>query len=231
MNSMFDTLMELPLFKGVSQERMSKTVGSCKFHFLKYLPGNVIFRAGEACNDVAFIISGSVRITIAGTDGRFSISQTIDAPDVISPDFLFGRRTTYPGTVETVDTVSILRINKNDYINILNSDTVFLYNYLNLLSVNAQKAVDGILAVSNGDIAERIAYWVSALTQPRSHDIELQCTRRDLTGLFNVPRTALKAALDEMRERHLIEYTPTSIKVIDRSALLALLNDAASLSE
>ena len=43
MNSMFETLVELPLFKGVSIERMAKTVGTYKFHFLKYLPGETIF--------------------------------------------------------------------------------------------------------------------------------------------------------------------------------------------
>ena len=35
MDSMFDTLMTLPLFRGVSQERMAETVGKAKFHFLK----------------------------------------------------------------------------------------------------------------------------------------------------------------------------------------------------
>lgn len=222
---MFDTLMGLPLFKGVSYERMSKTVGSCKFHFLKYLPGNTIFEAGEACNDVVFILAGAVRITIKNPDGRFLVRQTVDAPDVIAPDFLFGRHTLIPGTVVAEDTVSILRINKNDYITILNSDPVFLFNYLNLLSMNAQKAFEGILAVSTGEVAERIAYWISVLTQPRSHDIEMECTHRDLTALFGVPRTTLKAVLEKLKNDGLINYTPHLINVLDRRALLALLHN------
>lgn len=35
MDSMFEILMGLPLLRGVSAERMEKTVGSSKFHFLK----------------------------------------------------------------------------------------------------------------------------------------------------------------------------------------------------
>ena len=42
MNSMFDILMGLPLFRGVSRERMADIVGMAKFHFLKYLPGETI---------------------------------------------------------------------------------------------------------------------------------------------------------------------------------------------
>ena len=34
--SMFELLMELPLFKGVSLNTLSQVVGENKFHFLKY---------------------------------------------------------------------------------------------------------------------------------------------------------------------------------------------------
>lgn len=225
MDSMFEILMGLPLLRGVSAERMEKTVGSSKFHFLKYPPGETIFHAGDPCTDIAFILAGTVRLTVRSADGRFAVSQLIDGRDVISPDFLFGRRTIYPGDVVAHDTVSILRIPKNDYINILTSDHIFLFNYLNMLAMNAQKSMEGILAVSSGDIAERIAYWISATTQPRSHSIVLECSRKDLSTLFNTPRTVLKAALEEMKERGLLDYTPHSITVPDRHALIALLHD------
>lgn len=225
MDSMFEILMGLPLLRGVSAERMEKTVGSSKFHFLKYPPGETIFHAGDPCTDIAFILAGTVRLTVRSADGRFAVSQLIDGRDVISPDFLFGRRTIYPGDIVANDTVSILRIPKNDYINILTSDHIFLFNYLNMLAMNAQKSMEGILAVSSGDIAERIAYWISATTQPRSHSIVLECSRKDLSTLFNTPRTVLKAALEEMKERGLLDYTPHSITVPDRQALIALLHD------
>lgn len=222
---MFETLMGLSLFKGISDTSLSKTVGANKFHFLKYSPDSVIYNAGDPCLDVTFILSGTVRITIANPDGRFSVSQSLGANEVISPEFLFGRITRFPGLVAAVDTVSILRIPKSDYINILNSDPIFLFNYLNLLSMNAQKAVEGILAVSTGDIAERIAFWISALTQPRSFDIVLESPGRGLSPLFGVPRTILKSVLDEMKERGLVDYSPGIIRVLDRRKLLSLLNN------
>ena len=225
MDSMFDILMGLPLFRGASRERMSKTVGEAKLHFLKYLPGEKIFQAGQTCTSVAFILSGTVRINITNPDGRFTVSQSLMAQDVISPDFLFGKITNYPGDVTALDTVSVLLISKTDYIKILHSDNVFLFNYLNLLSMNAQKAVEGILAVSTGDIPERIAFWISALTQPRSFDLRLECKQRDLVGLFGVPRTALRAALDDLKIKGMIDFSLYGIDVKDRRSLLALLHN------
>ena len=35
MKSIFEILMELPLFRGVSRERIARTAGEAKFHFLK----------------------------------------------------------------------------------------------------------------------------------------------------------------------------------------------------
>lgn len=228
---MYEKLMGLPLFKGVTRDRIDRTVGSCRFHFLKYPPETTIFSAGDPCTGIAFVLSGAVRIRIAGADGRFTVTQTIEGYDVISPDFLFGRRTCYPGDVISVDTVSILQISKNDYIRILNSDPVFLFNYLNLLSMNSQKAVEGVLAVSAGDMAERIAYWVSALTQPRSRDIVLECQRCDLSSLFGVPRSILHTTLEDMKEKGYIDYNPDAIFVKSRPALLTLLHDHAEPSE
>lgn len=98
MDSMIDILTRLPLFAGVSRQRMSDTVGMAKFHFLKYLPGQEIVRAGEACSHIRFIISGKVRIEIVNSDDRFRIGQTLSAPASISPDFLFGTSTLYPAT-------------------------------------------------------------------------------------------------------------------------------------
>lgn len=231
MASMFEILMELPLFKGVSRQRMASTVGSHKFHFLKYLPGELIFRAGDMCSDLAFIISGNVRTRIENTAGRFSVEQTLGAREAIAPDFLFGRNTCYPCSVHSIDTVSILRISKTDYLDILNSDPVFMLNCLNLLSMNAQKCVEGIIAVSTGDLPERIAFWISSLTQPRARDIVLSCARRDLVSLFGVPRTSLRQALEQMSNAGLISFTADSIRVPDRRALLSLLHNHSEIAE
>ena len=225
MDSIFDVLAELPLFKGASRERLESMVGVNKFHFLKYLPGEVIIQAGKECTEVAFILSGRVSIRIENPDGRFSVTQTLNALDVISPEFLFGRVTKYPGTVTALDTTSILLISKQEYLRIMTSDSVFLFNYLNLLSMTAQKSLEGILAVSTGDLPERIAFWISALTQPRSYDIHLECKQRDLVALFGVPRTSLRAALEEMKEKGLVDFSPYGIDVKNRRELLNLLHN------
>lgn len=223
MDTMYEILMRLPLFHGVSYAKLSEVVGSTKFHFLKYLKGDTIVEAGQPCTHIKFIISGSARVSIVNADGRFRVSQTLDKPDVIAPEYLFGRATRYPVTAVALEPTGILQIEKQEYVKILNSDPVFLFNMLNILSVNAQKSVDGVLALTTGSLEERIAFWIVALTQRQGTDIVLSCRQRDLYSLFGVQRSSLIATLESMKARGLIDYTQHEITIRSRADMLALL--------
>lgn len=220
---MYEILKGLPLFHGASTERISDIVGKAKFHFLKYLAGERIVTAGEQCTHVKMIISGDARSTITNESQRFRVSQTLSAPSVIAPEFLFGRATNYPCTVDAVTDTGILQISKNDYMTILNRDHIFLYNFLNILSMNAQKSVDGILALSSGDLEERIAFWITALTQTSGTNIKVTCRQRDLYSLFGVQRSSFIATLESMKQRGIIDYNTNEIIVLSRPELAKLI--------
>lgn len=224
MDSMFERLMTLPLFSGVTQQRMAEIVGHSKFHFLKYQPGQRFINAGDECTHLTFLLGGSVRLTLSNSDGRFRVSQTLTEPDVISPDYLFGRVTAYPCDVEAIDTVNILQVSKADYLHILNSDSVFMLNYLNHLAANAQKTIDGVMSITMGTIADRLALWVSCLTQPRATDITLSCRQRDLCSVFGVQRSSFNHALTDLQDRGLITFTTDRIVITDRRAMVTLLS-------
>ncbi|MCM1225257.1 MAG: Crp/Fnr family transcriptional regulator [Lachnospiraceae bacterium] len=224
---MYEILLGLPLFKGVSSDKISEIIEKAKFHFLKYLDGETIITAKDPCTHIKFIISGKARLSIANSDGRFVVSQTLEAPNVIAPDFLFGRAPFYPCSATAIDPTGILQISKSDYIRILNSDEIFLFNFLNIISMNAQKAVDGILALTTGSLEERIAFWIISLTQRGGKDISLTCKQRDLYSLFGVQRTSFISTLEGMKSRGIIEYDSNEIRIISRDSLLEILNTGA----
>ncbi len=223
--SIFTTLRELPLLKGVSSSRLQQVVGSTPFHFLKYSAGEVIVQAGEECTHLKFVVSGAVRVDVTSANGRFTASQTLRAPQVLAPDYLFGRTTKYPCTATALDeTVGIMQITKEDYRKMLASDPVFLFNYLNTVSTNSQKGLHGILAVATGSLEERIAFWVISLTQPGSEDITLDCAHRDLYSLFGVGRSGYFATLESMKERGIIDYDSSRcIRILSRPSLVGIL--------
>jgi CRP-like cAMP-binding protein len=225
MNQMYEILMGLPLFKGVSHDKISEIVEKAKFHFLKYDEGSVIINAHEPCTHIKFIISGSVRSSIANDNGKFKVSETLHAPCVIAPEFLFGKAQRYPNSVVANEATGVLQISKNDYMKILNTNEIFLFNFLNTLSMNAQKAVEGLIAVtSGGTLEERIAFWIISLTQRGGENITMECKSRDLYSLFGVQRTSLMAALNGLRDRGIIDYDNHEIRIVSRDALMEILS-------
>ncbi len=220
---MYDLLLTLPLFKGVSHERISQIIEKNKFHFLKYPSGETFVRAGDPCTHVQFVISGKARVTISDYNDRIRVSQTITGPEVIAPDFLFGKDPFYPCDIVAEENCGILQINKQDYLKILNSDNIFLFNFLNYISMDAQKGIHGILAVASGNPEVRIALWIISLTQRGGTDIVMSCRQRDLYTVFGVQRQSLIAILESMKSRGIIDYTSTEIRVHSRQALIDII--------
>ncbi len=220
---MFETLMSLPLFNGVSYNRLSEIVGNTRLAFLKYLQGETLVFLDDACDSLKFIISGKVKMTVSTHDEKFTVTSTLEAPSVIMPEYLFGRSTVYPCRVTAMDTVSVMQISKADFTRLLSTDEVFLFNYLNQVSSSAQKSVQGVLALTSGSLEERIAFWILALTQRDSSDIVLSCRQRDFCAVFGVPRSSMIAALDHLQSLGYIDYTPVSIKVKSRRDMASLL--------
>lgn len=223
MESMYEVLMQLPLFKGVSYDCISNIVTKTPFHFLKYPQGETIVKPEDPCTHIKFVISGSVRVTTTNDDERFKLLQTLKAPDVLAPQYLFGHHTRYPALVIAREPTGILQLSKHDYVKILQSDEVFLYNYLNLLCMSSQKAMDGMLKLTHGSLEDRLAFWVINLTQPTSQDIVVNSRLRDLYSIFGVQRTTFISALENMKSMGLIDYNQNGITVLDRKGFIDLL--------
>ena len=81
------------------------------------------------------------------------MKQTLSTPHVLAAECLFGRDTVYPYTAVAEGPCGILQLLKSDYIKMVNTDKVFLFNILNYLSSGSQRSASSALAVSDGSVA------------------------------------------------------------------------------
>lgn len=210
---MYELLRSLPLFHGVGDERISELVERIPFHFLKFEPGAVINNAGERCQYMRFVVSGCVHLTTECKNLRVKLLQTLSAPEVLGPDSLFGVDNCYPFTAVAGERCGILQLRKSDYMKVLQTDKLFLFNILNYLSRNCQRRTRALQGIKTGSIAERFAREITDLTTQHSTDIKLQFCQKDLCTLMGVQRSTLIAGLDQMVADGLIDYTSTEINI------------------
>lgn len=224
MESMYEKLMELPLFQGVSRDKLSELIEKTPFHFVKYKEGEQIVDVSDECTHIRFIITGDVRVDLSSSNRKVMVSETLSGPNVIGPDYLFGRNTFYPFKATALTDCGILQIVKSDFINILMSDNVFLFNMLNVLSRNSQKLTFGIMSLSSGSIEERLAFIITSLTQRGSKNIKLTYKQKDLCCILGVQRSSLMSALDRLSKDGIVDYTMSEISVNSREELLKILH-------
>ena len=216
----YQLMMNLPLFNGAGFNKMSEILAFSHFTFKRHEHGDVIIRTGEVCDSIIFILKGRVRSTITTNDARVAVSQTLQAPDILSPDFLFGLNTESPATVVADGYAATAWLGKSDYLRILNTDNIFLFNFLNRLSKDAQKAIDGLLSLNGGSIEQRLAFWISALTDPSGIDIVMEGKNREVYTMFGAQRSVFIQSMQNLEQQGLISYSPGIIRVTDRRSLI-----------
>ena len=221
MDSMYDTLLQLPLFQGVSHEIISELVGKTKLHFTKYANDAVILEAGDNQNVLSFVVSGSVTKSYKFPGLEVTINETISAPAVIDAEYLFGIDLRYPFTIYSAGSCGILTIAKDEYMRILQSNEVFIFNILNHLSRDVQNSIYGLMTPGQCSVAGRLSYIIGILTRKSSNDITICYKQRDLCRLLGVRRPSLIETLNGLKNAGIIEFDSSRISIIDRDKLVS----------
>lgn len=216
---MYQQLMQLPLFQGVSSDRITALVEKLPFHFLKFRNGEQFFAAGDQCTHMRFIVSGQVRLETPFDCLRVSLLQTLPSPHVLAAEYLFGRETTYPYSAVADGPCGILQLRKSDYVTMLGSDKVFLFNILNYLSSGSQRNSSSYVAIKENSVIDRLAMMMDSLVIAGATDVVLRFKQKDLCTLLGTQRTTLISSLDKLVDEEIIDYDSNGLRVLDQSKL------------
>lgn len=219
MESMYEILMQLPIFQGISRTKISELIEKTKFHFLKYQDKEPVLTKGETYPQLKFLISGSLRVVTGDHSGKIKISEIIHAPNIIVPNYLFGMNTVSPSDVFASESAGIMQFDKSTFIKILQSDPIALINVLNLLSQSSQRGFEMLYTSASGDIKKRFAQWVLNTTGKRASDIRIECKQKDLYAFFGVQRSAFVNMLNEMEEDGILTFDTNGVQIISRDRL------------
>lgn len=68
METMFDTLLQLPLFQGLCHEDFTSILDKVKLHFIKHKVGETIIESGSPCKQLCFLLKGEVSIVTSSKE-------------------------------------------------------------------------------------------------------------------------------------------------------------------
>lgn len=126
--TMYDKLLQLPLFQGMSKFDFTDILEKVKIHFNKYEPGSCLVRQDTPCNQLIFVLDGEVQIESNDKTHKYTLWENFKSPNVIEPYSLFGMRPYFTASYTAVTEVNTLNIDKSYILNELCRYEVFNLN-------------------------------------------------------------------------------------------------------
>ena len=72
---LYDSLQPFPLFQGLSRTELLQLAGQTKFGFQKLAVGKTVVREGDACNQLLFLVSGSLSVSTVSDDRHYTVRE------------------------------------------------------------------------------------------------------------------------------------------------------------
>ena len=135
----YDKLLQFTLFQGMSHADLMEVVGHTKFGFSKHSEGQRIVKDGDVCNHLIFLTTGTLSVETVSDDHTCRVCETVNAPYAIQTEQLFGLTQRYTSTFKTLSDCSLISIDKQEVMLLLETQLVFRINMLNMLAADAQR--------------------------------------------------------------------------------------------
>ena len=210
---MYDTLLSLPLFQGMSQADFNSLLQKIRLDFIRYGEGATIFDAGQRCSSFAFLINGKAESSRDGLNGRFTYVEQIDAPCLIEPYSMFGRAGSYQRTDTAVEPCSVLMVDKQYIYTELGKYNICRMNLLNILSGRVQQLDGHLWSIDGMTLRERMIHFMKGLSDIQNGAKRLCIKMNDLADLMDATRLNISRELNALEAEGLISLRRKEILI------------------
>lgn len=215
---MYATIMSLPLFKGVSHDQISAFLEKTHINFKNYLPGDSIARYGDNVRIMRCLISGSV--VLSYPLGKLMFREQLPAPNIVGGDRLFGIDTTLPYDIKAGSACSIMQFSKEQFMSLLISNHICLINYLNFLSLRAQRVQNVFNASVKAGFGPFIKRLICTYADRSSRQVSVVGDTADLSDASGIPVPEIGVAITALATAGLVQYDGTNLFIPDKQAFL-----------
>ena len=198
-NRLYDSLLSLPLFLGMTCYDFQNVAGKTRFDFQKLEAGETIVEEGTSCTRLYYLISGDIKVITQADDYGYQVEEDISAPESFQLERLFGLTQRFTHTYVAKNNCSIMSVSKQEIMKLSDEYEIFRINLLNLVCTQSQKNNRRLFRVPAKTLSERlIRFFESHSVRPAGEKIfHIKMTR--LAEEMNVKRIYVSKALNELQ--------------------------------
>ncbi|MBP5356237.1 MAG: Crp/Fnr family transcriptional regulator [Prevotella sp.] len=218
----FEKLLMLPLFQGMSSSEITSVAGKTKFAFHRVAKGKKVVSEGDPCQNLLFLLEGSLQVTSRADDNSYSMVEELAAPDVIQPERIFGLTQRYSKTFVALTECRLVSVSKAEMLRLSEEHMIFQLNLLNIISTQSQRITHQPWRVRPQGIRNKIIRFVETHSMRPAGEKTLNIKMETLATHIAESRLNVSRELNAMQQEGLISITRGIIRVPALEKLLSL---------
>jgi CRP-like cAMP-binding protein len=204
----------------MSRNELLQMAGNTRFGFQKLAAGQWLVHEGEACQQLLFLIRGTLRHSTSSADHSYTFVEQLSAPWLLQPEALFGLTPRYTCDAQTADDCQFITLSKDEVLRLLDDFLIFRLNLLNALATSAQRVWVRHWRHSPQTLEERIVRFLTDHVAYPAGRKEVHILMKQLAIEVADTRLNVSRALNLLQDRQLIELRRGRILVPSLERLL-----------
>ena len=224
MATVYDKLLQLPLFQGLTLKDFTNILGKVTFHFDNCEPGTPLAEQGELCKRLTFILDGTItkRTKIEG-EVPMVVEETFAAPYIFELSSLFGKDTVYRSSYFSTSKVSTMVMHKRFLLEELNAYPIVDMNYRNIMSAQVQELSRRLWSSPAPTAEGRLAAFFLNHVERAEGEKVFYIQKADLANFTNESFSKTSAMLASLQNQGLLTYFRGVLTIPDAAKLQELM--------
>lgn len=130
----FYDLYDFPLFADADRNCIDALLQQSANRITAYHEGDLIALQNDPCRSLMLLCSGSVSARMTHEEGREIAIETLHAPEILAPAFLYGSENRFPVTLRAATDCRVWFISREVFLEMMEADRTVLRRFLENIS-------------------------------------------------------------------------------------------------
>lgn len=203
--TMFERLLTLPLFQGMTLKELSEVLTHVRLDFVKYQKGDEIVSQNDPCRNLVCIINGDISSTFREETGKFTLFEKLSRVSILEPYNMFGMYPRYSRDYTFESEGETLTIERNVFINHVLNNNIVKINMMNIISNRYQQTLRSLYRQENKSVKAKIIRFLQTYSSIQKGEKELSIRMVTLADYVEETRLNVSYALNALQDQGLLK--------------------------
>lgn len=196
-NNFCSLLKNIGIFRTFNEKQIENIFSKIHYQIKDYPKNELVFFRGDTINHIIIILEGLCKGEMQKLNGDSIVIDYIPSQQIVAPAFIFGDVSTFPVDLITVEKTKLLFLDKNDFLELLQTDKTLLINFINEISNKGQLLSKRIwFNFTNKTITEKIISYVKQ--NQKNGIITFYPNISELAKKFEITRPSLSREISSL---------------------------------